>query len=62
MNIIKFGLEKREQMRDVVLKLRHGPSFDQRKKIVYLSYASIARALSLPYATVQHICRYKPVP
>ena len=52
MKIIKFGLEKREQMRDVVLKLRHGPSFDQRKKIVYLSYASIARALSLPYATV----------
>ena len=27
-----------------------------------MTYANIARVLQLPYATVQHICRYKPIP
>ena len=61
MKFLKLTPLKREQVTEAVLKLRFGPSYDKRKKQVYLSYASIAKALEIPYATVQHICRYKPV-
>ena len=57
MKFRKLAAQEKEQVTDAVLKLRYG----QTKNKPMLAYSDIAKALKIPYATVQHICRYKPV-
>ena len=56
---------------DNILKLRYGPWASEqvlsRRKLslkspAMMHYSAISKLLKVPYNTVQHICRYKPVP
>ena len=58
----KLRQEQQAELKQAVLMLHFGPTIDQRKRKVMLSYAKIAKALGLQYNLVQHICRYKPTP
>jgi hypothetical protein len=67
----KLTSEIQASLVETVLKLRYGPwaseqAFFRRKLSVkspaMMHYSAISKLLKVPYNTVQHICRYKPVP
>ena len=53
--------QQQAELKEAVLMLRFGHTKDQRKPKAVHSYIDIAKALSLPYNIVQHLCRFKPV-
>ena len=67
----KLSTDTYASLVDTVLKLRYGPWASEqvlsRRKLslkspAMMHYSAISKLLKVPYNTVQHICRYKPVP
>ena len=58
----KLTPQQREELKEVVLMLRYGKTYDDRKKLPMLRCSAISKALKLPYNQVAHICKYKSVP
>jgi len=60
----KMSKIDREMLIEAVLMCRQGPPKPGKikKPQPFATYSEIAKALRIPYNTVQHICRYKPIP